>query len=174
MASTNNPSSPEFLSGAQHSSFHDSFLANTSGPLIYVRVVNNLPQGNFQSPAQLSSDNQDLQPPFGQMTEDYPILLASRITLSNKWKRPRKSQVHRISHISLKLTTLIDPPFTTSSNESCSVPNSFGGDGPPQHQLGVSSCQYHIPSYANIMTRSFPTRCARDPGGPQISASLAL
>ena len=93
---------------------------------------------------------------FLQRTNDFQLGITAR-------------SMTRVSEI-----TDIDPLFTDSSDESHSDPSSFWGDGLLQHQVSASSFPYLIPSYANIMTRSFPTRCARDPGGPQIAVSLAL
>ena len=184
MASPNNPSPPEIFSGAQNPSLHNSILSNTSGHLICLTVVNHPPQGNFQSLAQSSFDSQDLQPPSGQMREEYPVKHhhdhpapgKSNIpcTLNGNDLEVGTTGTSHLTYFAQADDFDIDLPFTSSSNESYSVPSSFGGDGLLQHQVSVSSCPYLIPSYPNIMTRSFPTRCARDPGGPQISASLAL
>ena len=182
MPSPNNLPPSEFFSGAQNPFLHNSILSNTSGHLISVNVVNRFPPGNFQSLAQLSSENQDLQPPFGQMMEEHPVMHGP--------PAPGKSNnSFALNRNDLEVETIgtsyliyfaqaddfdIDPPFTNSSNESSSVPSPFWRDGPLQHQVSVSSCPYLIPSYANIMTRSFPTLWARAPGAPQIATSLAL
>ena len=73
MPSPNNPP-PEFFSGAQNPSLHDSILSNTSGHLISVNVANHFTPGNFHSLAQLSSENQDLQSSLGQVVQDYPAM----------------------------------------------------------------------------------------------------
>ena len=74
MPGPNHP--PEFFSGAQNPSLHDSILSNTSGHLISVNVANHFTPGNFHSLAQLSSENQypSLQSAFGQMMEEYPTM----------------------------------------------------------------------------------------------------
>ena len=72
MPSPNN--TPEFFSGAQNPSLHDSILSNTSGHLISVNVANHFTPGKFHSLAQLSSENQGLQLAFGQMMEEYPTM----------------------------------------------------------------------------------------------------
>ena len=84
--SPNNPP-PEFFSGAQNPSLHDSILSN-AGHLISVNIANHFTPGNFHSLTQLSSENQDLQSALGQVMEEYPArvvprLLASRIRLSH-------------------------------------------------------------------------------------------
>ena len=181
MPSPNNPPTPEFFSGAQNPSLQDSILSNTSGHLISVNVANHFTPGKFHSLAQLSSENQDLQPTFGQMMEEYPTMHAP--------PAPGKSNnPFALNRNDLEVETTgssyfiyfaqaddfhIDPPFTNSSNESSSVPNPFWKDGPLQHQVSVSFCPYLIPSYANIMTRSIPTLWARAHGAPQIAVSLA-
>jgi len=184
MASPNNSSPPEIFNGAQNPSLHNSILSNTSGHLICLTVVNHPPQGNCQSLTQSSSDSQDLQPPFRQMTEEHPAIhhhghpapgkSNNSFTLNGNDLEVGTTGTSHLTYFAQADYFDIGLPLTDSSNESYSVPSSFGGDGPLQHQVSVSSCPYLIPSYANIMTRSFPTRWARAPGGPQISASLAL
>ena len=164
MPSPNNPPTPEFFSSAQNPSLHDSILSNTSGHLISVNVANHFTPGNFHSLAQLSSENHDLQPAFGQMMEEYPAMQGP--PAPGKSKNP-----FALNRNDLEVETTgtsypiyfaqtddyhIDPPFTNSSNESSSVPSPFWRDDPPQHQVSVSFCTYVIPSYANIMNQKSP------------------
>ena len=75
MPSPNNPPpSVEFLSHAQNPSVHDSNFSNISGHLISVTVVNPPAPGHFQPLAQLTYDNQELQPPYGQVMKEYPAI----------------------------------------------------------------------------------------------------
>ena len=181
MPSPNNPP-PEFFSDAQNPSLHDSILSNTSGHLISVRVDNHFPQVKFQSLAQLVSDNEDPQLRFGQMTEEYPLIHGPPAPVKSNNPFALYGNDPGVEATGTSHRTYfaqiddfdIDPPFINSSNGSHSDPSSFGGDGPLRYQVSVSSCPYFIPSYANIMTRSLPTLWVRDPGAPQIAASLAL
>ena len=179
MPSPNNPPASEFFNAAQNASFQDSILSNTSGHVISVRVVNHFPPGNL---AQLSPDNQDLQPPFGQMTEESPFVHShpapgksnNPFAVNGNDPEVETTGTSHLTYFAQANDFDIDPPFTNSSNESYFDPSSFWGDGPLQHQVSVSSCPYPIPLYANVMARSFPTLWARDPGAPQIAASSAL
>ncbi|KDR79338.1 hypothetical protein GALMADRAFT_1234875 [Galerina marginata CBS 339.88] len=130
MPGPNNPSPTpsEFFSRAQNASLHDSILSNTSGHLISVRVVNHFPEGNFQPLAQLSSANQDLQPPSGQMIEDY-------LDIHGHCAPPKSNNPFAVYGNDLEVKTTTDPPCTHSSNLSYSVPSQFLGDGPLQHLL---------------------------------------
>ena len=87
MPSSNNRP-PEFFSGAQNPSLHDSILSNTSGHLISVNVANHFTPGNFHSLARLSSENQDLQSAFGQMMEEYPVMPVYRPPAPGKSNNP--------------------------------------------------------------------------------------
>ncbi|KDR79341.1 hypothetical protein GALMADRAFT_137189 [Galerina marginata CBS 339.88] len=133
MPSPNNPSpsSSEFFSRAQNASLHDSILSNTSGHLISVRVVNNFPEANVQRNvqplAQLSSANQDLQPPSGQMIEDY-------LDIHGHCAPVKSNNPFALYGNDLEVKTTTDPPCTNSSNVSHYVPGQFLGDGPLQHQ----------------------------------------
>jgi len=187
MPSPNNPSpSAEFLSHAQNPSIHDSNFSNISGHLISVTVVNPPSPGIFQPLAQSSSDNQDLQPLYGQVMKDseYPLIHGPPAPgKSNNPFAPNRNDLGvTIGTLASYLANFsqaddfdVDPPFTNSSHESYSNSSSLWGDGPLQPQISaVSSCSYLISSYANIMTRNFPMPWDRAPGAPQIAASLAL
>ena len=93
MPSPNNPPTPEFFSGAQNPSLHDSILSNTSGHLISVNVANHFPPGYFHSLAQLSSEDQDLQSAFGQMMEEYPTMHGPAPGKSNNPFAPNRNDL---------------------------------------------------------------------------------
>ena len=126
MPSPNN--TPEFFSGAQNPSLHDSILSNTSGHLIpvTVNVANHFTPGHFHSLAQLSSENQDLQLAFRQVMEEYP-------TMHGLLAPGKSNNPFALNRNDLEVETTctsyfiyfaqaddfhIDPPFTNSSNES--------------------------------------------------------
>ena len=127
MPSPNNPPTPEFFSGAQNPSLHDSILSNTSGDLISLNlnVTNNFTPGNFHSLAQLSSENQDL-------VEEYPALHG--LPAPGKSNNPFALNRNNLEVDTTGTSYLIyfaqaddfdiDPPFTNSSNES--LPNAMG------------------------------------------------
>ena len=131
MPSPNNPP-PEFFSGAQSPSLHDSILSNTSGHLISVNVANHFNPGNFHSLAQLSSENQDLQSALGQVMEEFPGMQGP--TAPGKSNGPfalNRNDIEVETTGTLYFIYFaqaddldIDPPFTNSSNES--LPNAMG------------------------------------------------
>ena len=166
-------SSPEFFSGAQNPSLHDSILSNTSGYLISVNVANHFTPGNFHSLAQLSSENQDLQSALGQVVQEYPAmrgLLAPGKSKNNPFAPNRNNLEVETTGTSYLIYFAqadhfdLDPPFTNSSNESSSVPSAFWRDGPLQHRrrefLPMSYsliCQYNdqdLPSAMSLGSRS--------------------
>jgi len=126
-------------------------VSNTSGHLISVRIVNHLPQGNFQVPARLLSEDHDLQPPFGQMTEEYPIIHGppapgksnNPFALNGDDLEAEITGTSQLTYFAQPDDFDIDQPFN-SPNESYSDPSSVWGDGPLQHQVSVSSCPYLI------------------------------
>ena len=146
-------------------------------------VINPPAPGIFQPLAQSSSNNQGLQSPYGQMMKEYPIIHGPMapgksnnpfVVNRNDLEVETTGTSHHTYFVQADYFD-IEPTFTNSSNESYSEPSSFWGDGPLQHQIStMSSCSCLIPSYANMMTRSFPTLWDQDPGAPQIAALLAL
>ena len=124
MPSPNNPP-PEFFSGAQNPSLHDSILSNTSGHLISVNVANHFTPGNFHSLAQLSSENQDLHSALGQVMEENPAMHGP--PAPGKSKNDLEVETTGTSYLIYFARADdfdIDPPFTNSSNES--LPNAMG------------------------------------------------
>ena len=164
MPGPNSP--PEFFSGAQNPSLHNSILSNTSGHLISVNVANHFTPGNFHSLAQLPFENQGLQSALGQVVQEYPAmrgLPAPGKSKNNPFALNRNNlevettgTSYPISYFAQANHFDLDPPFTNSSNESSSVPSPFWRYVSLQHQVSMSLYPYLIPSYANIMTRSFP------------------
>ena len=153
MPGPNHP--PEFFSGAQNPSLHDSILSNTSGHLISVNVANHFTPGNFHSLAQFLSEKQDLQSASGEVVQEYPAMRGPPVldkSKNNPFALNRNNLEVETTGISYLIYFAqadhfdIDPPFTNSSNESFSLPR----DGPLRHQVGVSFCAYLIPTHMPI------------------------